>query len=174
MGAADNFSTHDGASIDAEDSPYRDDRGRCRVQWVRRHWTKRTTLQPPPPRHSTTTTNGSSARATMGNRCWRVEGPEDARAIPSADMDDVIKRVEGSTNREEEILFVDRSSNAASLDAVRNASASLEREISISRKRDPPSSGTASRGTPPGRERGRKRPMRKRPRRCNDEERRVA
>ena len=53
-----------------------------------------------------------------------MEGQEDARAIPSADMDVVIKRVEGSTNREEEILSVDRGSDAASLGAVRNAIAS--------------------------------------------------
>ena len=71
-----------------------------------------------------TTTNGSSAQATKGTQCWRVEGLEDAHAIPSADMDVVIKCVEGSTDREEEILFVDRGSDAASLDFVRNASAS--------------------------------------------------
>ena len=59
-----------------------------------------------------------------GTRCWWVEGPEDAHAIPSADMDVVIKRVEGSTNREEEIIFMDHGSDVASLGAVRNAIAS--------------------------------------------------
>ena len=124
MGAADDFATHDGASINAAGSPHRDNRGRCRAEWVRRHWTKPTTLQPPPACPSTTTTNGSPARAMTGTRCWWVEGPEDAHAIPSADMDIVIKRMEGSTNREEEILFVDCGSVTALLDAVGNASAS--------------------------------------------------
>ena len=46
------------------------------------------------------------------------------RAIPSANMDVVTKSMEGWTNREDEILFVDRGSDATSLDAARNASAS--------------------------------------------------
>ena len=46
------------------------------------------------------------------------------RAIPSTNMDVVTKSVEKWTNREEEILFVDCGSDATSLDAARNASAS--------------------------------------------------
>lgn len=49
----------------------------------------------------------------------RVESTEDAGAIPTGEMEVVIKRVEGSMNREEEILFVDRGQDASSLQAMK-------------------------------------------------------
>ena len=50
----------------------------------------------------------------------RVESAEDARAVPNA-FDVVVKRVESSMNRSEEILFVDRGEDALALEAVRGA-----------------------------------------------------